>query len=581
MKQTVSVFLILAFCLSLPAFAKTIEVYNLRGKPVAQFEAGADEIIPAFIFLPTSNLGSRVNAFNLPWGKYMLKEQTRDRQASSPKPRDPLFFYDATQLLLPLVETDTGSIIVADFDGDGLDDIFEYMGGWDFIPENQPRLLIRQPGGGFVDEAYARLPDIHHGGFYAFAIDVQNDGSKDILMIQYTFISQGRNDSCMLLLNDGTGFFTPASEAMLPWIYAVHAAVADLNGDGFDDIVFLVIDQALNRTDVQIWIKEPGSGFVNETASRLPTDQMLDFGTWQLQTLDINGNGHQDIILINDIVYDGDGYEIYDGKPLVLINQGNGFFQFPGQNPLAGIQDFIYRFYQIDYDQNGAMDLLVTHFSVNNNNPSLCMYRNHGGSFLYDMGVLPFIYLHHNDVLIHDFNGDGFPDIILACVDWGENSYDMYLENSSAVYFSIVPDVLPAILDFTVCLSFIDINLGALPDIMVGNSGANFGEDGQNRIYLNSSTSSQTDPIQSPGSLSLYPNPFSKVLSLQIKDVAATSAAVYNLKGQRIKSWNIPAQSITWQGEDENGRRVAPGIYFFRIKTTRGELIRKVLLMRE
>ncbi len=71
---------------------------------------------------------------------------------------------------------------VADFNGDGLTDIFIQEGGPDLspFPGGQNRILIHKPDGTFADETTQRLPiynDFSHGCAIG---DIDNDGDIDI-----------------------------------------------------------------------------------------------------------------------------------------------------------------------------------------------------------------------------------------------------------------------------------------------------------------------------------------------------------------------------------------------------------------
>ena len=60
---------------------------------------------------------------------------------------------------------------------------------------------------------------------------------------------------------------------------------------------------------------------------------------------------------------------------------------------------------------------------------------------------------------------------------------------------------------------------------------------------------------------------------------------VYNVKGQRIKTLlneNMPAGTyqVTWNGTDDNNRKVASGIYFYKMKSGRYTSTKKMILMK-
>jgi hypothetical protein len=84
------------------------------------------------------------------------------------------------------------------------------------------------------------------------------------------------------------------------------------------------------------------------------------------------------------------------------------------------------------------------------------------------------------------------------------------------------------------------------------------------------------------------PNPFSRETEVHFV-VPGTSAdvelAVYDLAGRRVRnlaSGRIPGglHARTWDGRNEDGRPVATGVYFYRLKAAETSLTRKVVLLR-
>ena len=71
-----------------------------------------------------------------------------------------------------------------------------------------------------------------------------------------------------------------------------------------------------------------------------------------------------------------------------------------------------------------------------------------------------------------------------------------------------------------------------------------------------------------------YPNPFNPttIIKYSIVYKSLVNLSVYNMLGQRIKTIEDGVihengfYSAAWNGEDENGRKVSSGIYFYRLK---------------
>ncbi|MDZ7269888.1 MAG: T9SS type A sorting domain-containing protein [candidate division KSB1 bacterium] len=83
-----------------------------------------------------------------------------------------------------------------------------------------------------------------------------------------------------------------------------------------------------------------------------------------------------------------------------------------------------------------------------------------------------------------------------------------------------------------------------------------------------------------------YPNPFKPVTTITVEMARRESATVtiYNVMGQKVATLHhglLPQGStrFQWQGRDDAGRAVAPGLYFFRLTTADGMQTRAVVLL--
>jgi len=83
------------------------------------------------------------------------------------------------------------------------------------------------------------------------------------------------------------------------------------------------------------------------------------------------------------------------------------------------------------------------------------------------------------------------------------------------------------------------------------------------------------------------PNPFNPetVIKFSLPQDARVTLKVYNILGQVVNTLvdeALPAgnHSATWDGKNEQGRDVASGVYFYRIKAGDFESIQKMTLLR-
>jgi len=90
--------------------------------------------------------------------------------------------------------------------------------------------------------------------------------------------------------------------------------------------------------------------------------------------------------------------------------------------------------------------------------------------------------------------------------------------------------------------------------------------------------------------LTNYPNPFNPSttisFALNSENTEDTELVIYNLKGQKVKSFLInsstdqPINSVIWNGTDQTGKPVSSGIYFYKLRSGKVELNRRMLLLK-
>jgi len=92
------------------------------------------------------------------------------------------------------------------------------------------------------------------------------------------------------------------------------------------------------------------------------------------------------------------------------------------------------------------------------------------------------------------------------------------------------------------------------------------------------------DRTWSTALLAPYPNPMNRGASIPftLARQSEVTIEIYDLAGHRVRSQaeSLPAgsHSRTWSGTDEQGRRVASGLYFVRLKTEELSATRKLLV---
>jgi hypothetical protein len=203
-------------------------------------------------------------------------------------------------------------ILVHDFNGDGILDLYVADHGYDVAPfPGFPDQLLLGTGTGFTDVS-ARLPDIAGFTHNGAAADIDGDGDIDILALNADTIAA---ELPYLLINDGQANFTlnrtrlPASlvdPGQLKNSYA--AELADLDNDGYPDLV-IGRNQYTDLTPTRIHWNDGQGNFSDDDVSYL--EEIDAFGNLELLTVvdiqgvDLNSDGRRDLLVH---AYNADGF---------------------------------------------------------------------------------------------------------------------------------------------------------------------------------------------------------------------------------------------------------------------------------
>jgi hypothetical protein len=94
-------------------------------------------------------------------------------------------------------------------------------------------------------------------------------------------------------------------------------------------------------------------------------------------------------------------------------------------------------------------------------------------------------------------------------------------------------------------------------------------------------------PARGAPTLSPWPNPArgEATLSFSVPEACRVTLALYSIDGRRVRTlvegpYGAGAHTAVWNGRDDSGNRVAPGLYFARMSTDRGVLERKLAFVR-
>ena len=273
-----------------------------------------------------------------------------------------------------------------DYDNDGLLDLFvvRYL-TFDpnyklhYSPDAYPgplaykaefNALYRNRGDGTFEDvsekAGVRVPESR--GMAAAVLDVNGDGFPDIYIT-----NDGTPNT--LLLNDGKGHFTNVAVEMGVAFSqdgeaagSMGAAVADVNGDGYSDI--LVTSTSFGS----LFLGSKEGLFEDKIMSSGIGRMKAQYTSWGGSFLDFDNDGKPDVFIAN-----GDLHYMVGWQSLLLENQGDGTFVDAARKGgaffatrLRGRGSAV-----ADFDNDGRMDILMTMLA---DRPVLLRNRDRSGN---------------------------------------------------------------------------------------------------------------------------------------------------------------------------------------------------------
>ena len=322
-------------------------------------------------------------------------------------------FSDGDRGLLP------GQVVhdvrVADFDGDGYQDILLAQ-ILDISATNPSRIFYGSASGHSVaNSATLAVPGI--SGMEV--ADVDADGMLDIVFSAGSLLT----DSAVYW-GDVTNGFTMGNRLVLPLDGMKGNTVADLDGDGHQDVVFAIHGISSNyNLDSQIyWGSAAGWSASNREA--IPMNAAFD-----VAHADFDGNGYVDLVFSG--YYD---YVTWDQTSKVFYQDAAGFTSFtplPSQGG-TGLATG-------DLDGDGDIDLVICNQTDDAGlaERDSWVYWNDGGFDETNALGLPGVGA--LATAVGDLNLDGYPEVVLANFRSSSNEYNL----DSFVYWGSAAGLSP------------------------------------------------------------------------------------------------------------------------------------------
>lgn len=352
-----------------------------------------------------------------------------------------------------------GSIAPIDVDNDGKMDFF--LSGYDALFNSFTKLYFNT-GTDFYDGSI--LITFPGSGRGKVAVgDVNNDGFADVL-ITGERTSPSSTYIAKLFTNSGSNF-TEITGTPFVGVYDGDAAFADVNNDGFLDVLIIGDETGTNTNTAKLYTNS-GSNFTLVAGTPFTGAKI-----GAVAFADVNNDTFKDVIItgLNS-----------PGTPITKLytNSGGNFTEVVG-TPFPAVSGSKVAFFDANGDNKpdvflSGMDNALTSVSK--------LYTNSGTNFT-EVPTPAITPLNSGELLIADFNNDNKPDIYLSGSD-DSFSTAIALYTNTGGNFSLVENA-PFANDFseTVAVAF-DINNDGKKDIFATGGAINSG-DNLAKVYFN------------------------------------------------------------------------------------------------
>lgn len=392
---------------------------------------------------------------------------------------------DASSIVLPRWDSVTRRLVVSDFDGDGLPDLFVCAGS------GSETRVFRNVGGERFEDVGLAFPAGRHGCVTAAAADLNGDGRLDLLVVGQASDGVGAHLTAHLNRADGATFsFEPvtslsaAGEVEGVVAGTIWASLPEITGD-------------YTFTHTQVWAGQTAGRLRYDfSASPGPGGRLMFLGTGLSMPelpvaveLELYGDasGHSLYLELRDST----GERFYKA---VLPVAWSGWFHVRADD-LASWQ------HELGND-DGVIDLPITEVNVglvsDGSAPAvgelviddIALDVDSAGRVLVEDFERP-AYLHQwddslSDVAVVDLDSDGRPEVIVSAWDSAAGAYLRLLANTTPSdapdalrFLETTPSRIPAPLEAVSQIAAVDVDGDGDPDLV------SLSPAGQDRVFVN------------------------------------------------------------------------------------------------
>jgi len=344
------------------------------------------------------------------------------------------------------------------------------------------------------------------------------------------------------------------------------SCAGDVNHDAFDDVIV----SAINEGKVYLYL---GGENMDNVADVVFYEGDL-FGGSVSSAGDVNGDGYDDIIVgSTHPAYIFWGGSDIDTIPDLILEP----IEYGGQIVSAG-----------DLNHDVYSDIII-----GGNHRTFFYYGSANPDTLFDLS-----FDMTGSISTGYFSNDSFCDALIG--DWG--SYG----GLGSAWVLLGGNPMDSIPDWGVVgkyggllgrsvSSAGDVNGDSVEDVIIGEPGYFFGSN-RGRAYVYAGDPNRVEdcnqPYQVPREFELeqnYPNPFNTetIINYQLSIInpAPTTLKIYNILGEEVATLVNKRQrpgyySVTWEGDDDNGKRLSSGIYLYQLRCGSYSATRKLLYLK-